>query len=216
MSKNYNSILIEFEVVIDLDLALFKFIKEKYNNPTYINQDIISMNDESEIVKMMINRQSINPLELFMNADCSELYNDIMDNHMEELLQYAKASDLFGLMVTFLREATSVDITVFCHSKLQEDFIKSLNSNLNTVVFDNYKKVPVNNYTILYIKYYSYILKYNSMAGKHIYIINARYNMEPEKNIPIIAISALVGDINIIHTVDMYRKIKLERKIENE
>ena len=39
----YNKILVEFEFLIDLDLAIFKLIKDKYNNPEYINQDIIKM-----------------------------------------------------------------------------------------------------------------------------------------------------------------------------
>ena len=50
----YNKILVEFEFLIDLDLAIFKLIKDKYNNPEYINQDIIKMNDESKIVDFMI------------------------------------------------------------------------------------------------------------------------------------------------------------------
>ena len=38
--------------------------------------------------------------------------------------------------------------------------------------------------------------------------------MEPDYNIPTIAISGLIGDVNIIHMIDMYRNIKVER-IEN-
>ena len=213
----YNKILVEFEFLIDLDLAIFKLIKDKYNNPEYINQDIIKMNDESKIVDFMINRKNINPLkQIIPNADSLNLYNDIMKNHMDELLKYAKASDIFPLMVTFLKEATSVDITVLCNSKLQEDFIKSLNNKLNTVIYDDYKNVPVDKYTILYIKNYPSVLKYNHIAGKHIYIANARYNMEEDMNAPTLAISALVSDVNIIHMIDMYRNIKVERKKHNE
>ena len=38
--------------------------------------------------------------------------------------------------------------------------------------------------------------------------------MEPDSNMPTIAISGLVGDVNIIHMIDMYKDIKVER-IEN-
>ena len=165
----------------------------------------------------MINRQHINPLEIILpNVDSTNLYDDIINNHMNELLKYAKASDIFPLMVTFLKEATSVDITVLCNSKLQEDFIKSLNNKLNTIIYDDYKNVPVDKYTILYIKNYPSVLKYNHIAGKHIYIANARYNMEEDMNAPTLAISALVSDVNIIHMIDMYRNIKVERKKHNE
>lgn len=215
MERAYNRILVEFDMLIDLDLAIFKYIKDKYNNPNYVDQNIIKMHDERQIIQMMLNRQCINPLEILIpDMEVLELYYDIMNNHMDELLQYAKASDLFGLMITFLREASSLEITVLCKSQLESDFIKSLNNRLNTVVYKNYKNVPVNTYTILYIKYYPSVLEYNTIEGKHIYISNARYNMEPDSNMPTIAISGLVGDVNIIHMIDMYKDIKVER-IEN-
>ena len=215
MSKPYNRILVEFDFLIDLDLGLFKYIKAEYNNPDYVDQKIIKMNDEKQIIQMMLNRQCINPLEIIIpNEEVLDLYYDIMSNHMNELLQYAKASDLFGLMITFLNEASSLEITVLCKSKLESDFIKSLNDRLNTVIYANYKNAPINNYTILYIKYYPSVLEYNNIEGKHIYISNARYNMEPDSNMPTIAISGLIGDVNIVHMIDMYRDIKVER-IEN-
>ena len=215
MERAYNRILVEFDMLIDLDLAIFKYIKDKYNNPNYVDQNIIKMHDERQIIQMMLNRQCINPLEILIpDMEVLELYHDIMNNHIDELLQYAKASDLFGLMITFLREASSLEITVLCKSQLESDFIKSLNNRLNTVVYKNYKNVPVNTYTILYIKYYPSVLEYNTIEGKHIYISNARYNMEPDSNMPTIAISGLVGDVNIIHMIDMYKDIKVER-IEN-
>lgn len=215
METAYNRILVEFDMLVDLDLAIFKYIKDKYNNPDYVDQNIIKMNDEKQIIQMMLNRQCINPLEIIIpNEEVLDLYYDIMSNHMNELLQYAKASDLFGLMITFLNEASSLEITVLCKSKLESDFIKSLNDRLNTVIYANYKNAPINNYTILYIKYYPSVLEYNNIEGKHIYISNARYNMEPDSNMPTIAISGLIGDVNIVHMIDMYRDIKVER-IEN-
>lgn len=215
METAYNRILVEFDMLVDLDLAIFKYIKDKYNNPDYVDQNIIKMNDEKQIIQMMLNRQCINPLEILIpDEDVLDLYYDIINNHINELLKYAKASDLFGLMITFLNEASSLEITVLCKSKIESDFIKSLNNRLDTVVYNNYKNVPVNNYTVLYIKYYPSALQYNSIEGKHIYISNARYNMEPDYNIPTIAISGLIGDVNIIHMIDMYRNIKVER-IEN-
>ena len=215
METAYNRILVEFDMLVDLDLAIFKYIKDKYNNPDYVDQNIIKMNDEKQIIQMMLNRQCINPLEILIpDEDVLDLYYDIINNHMDELLQYAKASDLFGLMITFLNEASSLEITVLCKSKLESDFIKSLNDRLNTVIYANYKNAPINNYTILYIKYYPSVLEYNNIEGKHIYISNARYNMEPDSNMPTIAISGLIGDVNIVHMIDMYRDIKVER-IEN-
>lgn len=219
MKKNNkdNNILVEFAFVVDLDLAMFKLIREKYNNPDYVDQNIIRMNDESKIISVLLNRDHINPLEILMpDADSLSLYKDLIENHMDELLERAKASDLFGMMITFLREASSVDITILCDNKLQQEFIFSLNKNLKTFVMSNKKDIDISQYTILYIKNYPDVLKYKNVAGKHIYISRARYNMEPNKEIPILSVSALIADVNIIHTIDMYRNIKYERKKNDE
>ena len=213
----YNRILVEFEFLIDLDVAIFKFIRAEYNNLKFVDQDIIKINNEDEIIKLMINRQHINPLEIILpNVDSTNLYDDIINNHMNELLKYAKASDIFPLMITYLKEATSVSVTALCNSKLQENFIKSLNTKIQTIIYDDYKKVPVDDYTILYIKYFESAFKYNEIAGKHIYIANARYNMDEETDMPNSELSALFGDVNIIHLIDLYRNIKVERKNNNE
>ena len=208
----YNEILVDFNFLVDLDLAMFKFIKTEYNNPTFVDQKIISLQDEKEIIKLLLYRDSVNVLEtLIPKENTLEMYKDIMNNKMDSLLKYAKASDIFGLMITFLREGSSVDVTVLCESKLQADFIHSLNPILKTTVSSR-KNIALSKYNVIYSKFYSDILKYNNVAGKNIYIANAKYNMEPGKNIPNMAISTLVGGINIIRTIDLYRNIKYRKE----
>ena len=208
----YNEILVDFNFLVDLDLAMFKFIKTEYNNPKFVDQKILSLQDEKEIIKLLLYRDSVNVLEtLIPKENTLEMYKDIMNNKMDSLLKYAKASDIFGLMITFLREGSSVDVTVLCESKLQADFIHSLNPILKTTVSSR-KNIALSKYNVIYSKFYSDILKYNNVAGKNIYIANAKYNMEPGKNIPNMAISTLVGDINIVRTIDLYRNIKYRKE----
>ena len=79
METAYNRILVEFDMLVDLDLAIFKYIKDKYNNPDYVDQNIIKMNDEKQIIQMMLNRQCINPLEILIpDEDVLDLYYDII------------------------------------------------------------------------------------------------------------------------------------------
>ena len=208
----YNEILVDFNFLVDLDLAMFKFIKTEYNNPKFVDQKILSLQDEKEIIQLLLYRDTVNVLEtLIPKENTLEMYKDIMNNKMDSLLKYAKASDIFGLMITFLREGSSVDVTVLCESKLQADFIHSLNPILKTTVSSR-KNIALSKYNVIYSKFYSDILKYNNVAGKNIYIANAKYNMEPGKNIPNMAISTLVGDINIIRTIDLYRNIKYRKE----
>ena len=210
----YNKILVEFDFLIDLDMAIFKLVKDKYNSPNIVNQDIIKITDENEIINLMINREDKNPLSVIINnidsINLNKLYLEMLDD--KDLLSYAKAYDTFGLMITLLNEASSISIDVLCKDKQQSDFIKSLNKSLQTIVIDQKSKVNLDNYNVMYIKYFDEVINYKKLQGKHIYISNMRFNMDNDKNIPLFKTCVLIANVNIIHTIDMYTKIKYIRK----
>ena len=203
-----NELLVEFESLIDLDLAMYKFIKDKYSNSEYVDQNFINEKDERVIIYALLNRKHINPLEIIMpEYNTTNLYLDIMNNHYEELLKYATAYDTFGLMITFLNNASSVNITVWCKSKLESDFIKNLNPRLNTIIIPSRKDIPLFRYTVIYVKYIAYLAEYSTITGKHIYIAAAKYNMEEDKDM-INSLCCLYSDVNLIHITDLYTEIK--------
>lgn len=203
-----NELLVEFESLIDLDLAMYKFIKDKYSDSEYIYQEFINEKDESNIIYALLNRKHINPLEIIMPGfETTSLYFDIINNHYDELLSYATAYDTFGLMITFLNNASSVNITVWCKSKLEEKFIKKLNPILNTIVVPNRRDIVLSKYTVMYVKYIAYLAEYNGISGKHIYIAAAKFNMEEDKDM-VNRLCCLYSDVNIFHLIDLYVKIK--------
>lgn len=208
-----NTILAEFDFIIDLDLAMIKFIRDNYNNPEYVNQDIINITDDNVLIYKLLHRATTNPLDLLFNSDIdpTNLYYEILNN--DKLLDYATPADTFGLLITFLREATFIDITVLCKNQVQSDFINKLNSNLKTIIASDKKSINLDKYTVVYLKYYANSIEYNNINGKHIYIANARYNMDEENpKEPKYVISNLIADTNIIHTMDLYTKIKYTGK----
>ena len=204
----YNELLVEFESVVDLDLAMYRFIKDKYRNSEYVDQEFINLKNEKEIVYRLLNRKHINPLEIIMpGLDTTNLYYDIMQNHYEELLSYATAYDTFGLMITFMNNASSTGITIWCKSNLEKEFINKLNPVLNTIVIPNRRDIVLSKYSVLYVKYIAYLAEYNSIEGKHIYIAAAKYNMEENEDL-VSYLCLLYSDVNIIHLTDLYTKIK--------
>ena len=42
-----NELLVEFEFLVDLDLAMFKFVKDKYRDSPFVNQQFINEMDEN-------------------------------------------------------------------------------------------------------------------------------------------------------------------------
>ncbi len=219
-----NSLLVEFEFVVDLDLAMFKFIRDNYFSSDMVNHDFLSVKDEREVIYNMLNRSHINPLEYIIpGQDTTELYWDLLNNegNFVNLLKYATAYDTFALMITYLREASSVSIDILCKNKLEEEFIHKLNPIIQTIVVPNRKDVNLNNYSALYVKYYPYLSNYSPIEGKHIFVPAARFNMEPGKDMVSSMFVKLYGQSNELHIIDLYRNVKfrftdLEEESEDE
>lgn len=208
--EKYNNLLVEFEFLIDLDIAIYRMLKEE-SNSSLLNKDIFSLKNEYNVIERFLYREHINPLEILLNADPDDvldLYNNLITKDLDKLLKYAVAYETFALMITYLNNASSISITVLCENELQEQFIKKLNNRLYTIVVPSRDMVNLDDYNIIYTKYFANILGYGSFGGKHIYIANAAYNFEKDFYIPSLEISALYTDVNTVHSMDLYRNIK--------
>lgn len=211
-----NELLVEFEFVIDLDLAMYKYIRSNFSNSSYVDTNFINEKDEKSVIYKLLNRKYINPLEIIIpGQETTGMYFEILDKHYEELLSYAKAYDTFGLMITYLNNASSVSIDILCRSKLEADFIKNLNPKLNTIVKQDKINVSLKKYTVMYVKYLTNLFEYDIQAinGKHIYFPAAKYNMEEDKDM-VSRTCIAFSDTNIFHLIDLYTMVKYryERK----
>ena len=74
---NDNELLVEFDFLVDLDMALFRLVKDKYSNSEYVDKNIINMNNEYRIIRMLLYRKHINPLEILMpSIETTKLYKE--------------------------------------------------------------------------------------------------------------------------------------------
>ena len=197
------NILIEFDMVVDLDLAMINFVKE-HNSPLF-NKDILSMNTANQI-GMLLDRSTINPLEILVDSDTdvTDLYKELYDS--KDLLKYANVCDMYGLMITYLKLA-KCNITFLCFNQDQRNYLYDINPDLNIIVSTR-ENVNLSKYTTIYIKYYINALRYNNLNGKNLFTANARYNMEQGNNYLKIAVSSVVAYTNKVYTTDIYKNIK--------
>ena len=59
------SIVTEFSALMDVDLAMVSIIQRDYNNPKFINQDIMKLKLH-DIKQKLLNRSKENPLTVCM------------------------------------------------------------------------------------------------------------------------------------------------------
>ncbi len=210
-----NTLLVEFEFIIDLDMGLFKYIRENFYSSDYVNKPIIAIGDEYQIIDLMLNRYTENPLPILFNPniETETIYNELLNTpeRYVEILKRSRAYDTFGLMVTMMKNLSSVDIDILCKNKIEEEYIHKLNSKLHTVVYEDKFDIDLQPYTVMYVKYFSNLLDYDieQIKGKHIFIASALYNMDPDDDSYVnINLTMMFSDINIIHLIDLYRGVK--------
>lgn len=214
--KYHNIILVEFEFIVDLDLALFRLIRKKYAYSRYVDKHIISMNNEFKIIEKLINRPDENPLKLIMpKIDSDKLYQQFLNEDEEELLSYATPYDSLYVLITFLNQASSIDIDILCRNQLEADYVKNLNPKLGTVISPRKSDLDIDKYAAIYMKYISSAKDYKGLGGKTIYISLAEYNYNQKTHQvnPIVLI--LFGDVNIFKQMDLYTLVKYKPRKED-
>ena len=177
-------VIVNFDVIYDIDLSIIKLIKNKYNNPDLIKQEILdhSIND----IKMILeSRQHINPLTVVLKDEVMKYADDYLFQflNIEKDIIYTKDDDcLCEYVVAFIDMMMDSpyysSLTVYCKNDHEAKLAKSIFSYCNIL-----REPPVyNNYGNIFIKDSKELENiYNSLSEHSVVIIDAFYNMKEIK-----------------------------------
>lgn len=211
-TKYDNEVLVDFDIMIDLDMAIYKYIRKKYKNNKNVYQEIISLKSEYDAIFTMINRQDLNPLSLLIknnNDSIDKLYNSIIKNSKNDLLFLAKPTDILYLMNTFRDNASSINITVHCNDDKELEYFNNISKLMNLnykIICSSKQETSVKDFTAIYIKNFIDIQYLKDLKAKNIYIANTLYNIYSMINN--IDLAKEISVSNKIRTIDMYTKVK--------
>lgn len=204
-----NELLVDFDIIFDLDLAMYRLVRSKYKNAPYIDKKAISLKSEYDAIYLLLNRKSTNPLSAIIpNYDTSKLYKSLLSNK-KELLKYAKPTDILYLLNTFMENASSISIAIHCNDIDELDYFMYISKMLNmhfTAILGKKQSIDISGFTSIYVKNLKDSIKFTSLMGKHLYIANTRYNsIQDKSNSDIIS---LLSNANEIKMIDMYKNAK--------
>lgn len=202
-----NNILVDFKMLINLDIGLFKLIKEKFSSSDCFDSYIINNTNIETMIYRLINEKYSNMIDLIKSDEYKDfstenLYDTLIEKYYDEVYEKSITTDLLNLMNAYIM-SNVVLVTILCKNKQEQQLINSVNSKFHTLIFE--EDMNIEDYDSIFLKEYKDIVKFKNVQCKNIFIANIQNNLD-NKNMPILEISAVMGKSNNIYTVELYDK----------
>ena len=211
----FNSdVLFEFAALVDLDLALLKYIQINFPESKFFNKTVMK-SDEYTLKCLLVTRKKSNPLSVIIEDEyvktIDSLYEDLLSKKEEEILKFATPLSTFSLFNTIRKSDGGIRCVVNCKNVVEEQFIKSLINDV-MVITDSYT-VPISKYAGYYIKNVEDTFKYKFFDGKAIYYLDYDYNIQPNRKdrMPLFDIAGAISRTNNIFLVSPYTNLELPK-----
>ena len=205
-SKITNKVLVDFEIIMDLDLATVYYLITHCKTPEILDTSIGVADSLSCIRNILLFRKTKNPLEVCIKKEYKDsidnLYKDLMTSYEDKILALTEPNDLFNYFYMLSRTDNLVNIVINCKTELQKNMISKIMPTVNTSLNER----DLEEFDTLYMKYSDDIIEYKNIEKKKIYIANAMYNLETglfKKSI------LLICDHNIVNTIDLYKNLTI-------
>lgn len=202
-----NIALAEFETIVNIDFGLIKMVKEKYNNPIYIDTEYLNRVSDNALIAELYERKDENPLLLILKDEfkgqADSLYEQFIESEYEEILEKSIFTNLLNFYKTLINNK-QMTINILCRNLQEKHFIeKKLDFKVETIVEPNYRNIHIDDFNFLYLKDYSKILELESFFKMNVYICKYGFNMDSE-DIPKEQYSKYITDRNQVYTIEVY------------
>lgn len=214
--KGFNSVLFEFNTVVDKKLSLINWFNIRHNGDIkFFNKEFIKSSIESLKVKRILGIRDIlvDATEVVDKDDpsvhetCKVILDSAWNDYEEDLLNHAVITDIPHLLRGYLMAGDgTIKGTVRCDTQAQADFITRVVSKDTPVIVTPREEVDMAKYTRLVIGEYFEAYQYKLYEPKSILIANYRENFHRD-NITLLNPELVInlGDINDIAVIAVYR-----------
>lgn len=179
--NGHESVLINFNMLMNMDYPIIKVMIDKYNNKKII-RDLSSLSMD-EICELLSNRVEWNPLHIMVRSEyedqCDSILLQLIENEMDYIMENLIVNPTIYSFAEGARNSSVVDCTICCKNVHQQQLIKDLFA-FKTVL---YEEVSYEKYDAFMIHYKQDIMTdYKRYIDKTIYLAETKYNLVIDKN----------------------------------
>ena len=176
------STLIDFNFLVDTDIGLIRFIREKFQDDRVFKLDILNKSDRY-ILSLLYSRLNWNPLSIISTednlSDIDELYKSFFNTYKKDILYRSltyKKINLFVMMMFTNGYNLGINPTIFVNDNLEAEEIYRF-FKIEKIT-DNKEKRNLASKEVYYVKDYKFFVDNNltNIVQKKIYISPRKYN----------------------------------------
>lgn len=216
-SSGYHNYLVMFNTLIDLDFGILRMIQAEYNNPKFIDQNIMQMTTK-EVRYALLNRDDPNPVTVCIKDKeiADKIYKEIMLTRYNDLLKEDKYMAITGIffLISVYSAMKNVFVNVLCTSKQEEAIIRKYHSKVNIILKEDPSDMDLDEYTEFIFKNKTDVLKFKKgFNEKRILFMNYKFNISfDDKPYPDVQVSHYLWENGYSKTaiIDTYKTDDLD------
>lgn len=176
--------IIDFDFIINTDIGIIRFIRDKYSTNKELDQEILNKRDRY-LLSLLYTRENINPLSIIVKdgspLNIDNLYKGLLNQWNESILKYSLVDESTLTFIRTLAElnaGSGVAYKVSVKSDIEERIISKLVEKVNV------KRISAQDILeadTLYFRDYSFLERYNvdpiKVKHKTLYTTSRLYNI---------------------------------------
>ena len=133
------SALIDFDLIVNTELGLIRFIRENFQDERAFNLEILNKSDR-EILSLLFSRKNKNPLSIISTeenlGDIDKLYKSFFDSYEKEIIDHSNSdSTIYKFVELVASSGTNFGVISFfaVRNDIEKEALNSHFGNLNFV-----------------------------------------------------------------------------------
>lgn len=204
-------VLIDFDFIVDTDIGLLKFIRDKYSKeeqPFKFKEDKINKSDR-ELLSLLYFRKNWNPLTVISDnistTELDNIYNTLFKEYEEDILRHSISNKrIYAFIHTTINTKNSgIQPYVCSRTELERNTLSKAFKHIQYIPYTD--KNTIKSMDLFYVKDYRFFTDSNlTVSHKNIYCIDNKYNTDYFENTP----SVLTRTNQVINISTLHKENK--------
>jgi len=171
------SVLIEFDALFDVDLAICKIHIRENKITKYTN--------EKDLIQALINREYESPLSLFIDdkEESSKAYHKYLETRYDDIIDIIAPNNIlkFLSLLTSDKYSQSYKVTILLSDDKQKAILDKFKVKFHTLV-SSHNEADLEEFDQIIIKSLIRAMVFKRVSGKRIIVLAYKYNLEKNKD----------------------------------